>query len=158
MGFLGRLDFYREYGFYVSVRINGTANYRVNKERQAAYDRASLRLKKMTVSEVIDAAISDGIRDKKLVKPLIDSLMRLKDNAASTALMKDYLKPFSDDWENRCDEYVLAIEGLKRIPSIRHKYFDLLKMTSIGVSLIWNEADMQWLNVLLRNVQEEQTH
>ena len=143
MAFLGRLDFYREYGFCVVDRRNLTG-------RQEKYDAAAMRLSELKVSEVIEAAIDDEVRDRDWVRPLIDNLM----NQTMPSLMRDYLKPMSDDWENRCDEYVYAIEALKNIPAINRKYIEQMRVTSIGVPLRWNESELQTLDDRLMRVQE----
>ena len=106
----------------------------------------------MTVSEVISAAMYDGI-EKRMVHRLIDELVMIED-AEKTALICDYLKPFSDDWENQCDKYAQAVEALKQIPVIRRKYIDKLKKTTTVVPLVWVSSELETLNARLMSAQE----
>ena len=155
MAFLGRCDFYREYGFYLrqSVKMNGSYNYWPDTKRQAGCDEASMKLYDLRVSEVIAAASHDGVRYRTFVKPIIDSLVEVL-HQPNMEFLRDYLKQFSDDWDNKCDEYVHTIEGLRRIPTIRRKYLDKLKITSPGSTLIWNESELETLNARLMKIQD----
>ena len=148
MGFLGRLDFYREYGFYVAMRRNEKDV--PDMQKQARYDAASMKLKHLSVSEVIRTAMYDEVNQEEMVRQLINALK----DANETMMMSDYLKTFSDDWENQCDSYVHAIEGLKRIPTIGREYIWNLKMTTGPIPLIWVEAEIKTLESRLLSVQE----
>ena len=151
MGFLGRLDFYREYGFFVARKTEGGV-YKPDEVEQKKNDIASMKLREMKVNEVIRAATDDGFRDRILIKRLIDDWLEGQ-NANQTAFVSTYLKVFSDDWPNQCDKYVEAVEALKQIPSIKVKYFDNLKVKSVS-TLIWMESELNALNERLRAVQQ----
>ena len=135
MAFLGRLDFYREWGFYAV--------------KQKKYDAASRKLQSLTIREVITAAIDDGVMDLNDVKDLVYTLASIQ-HTADNVLMSAYLKPYSDDWENQCDKYLKAIAGLERIPSIRNNYLNDMKMRS--TLLTWQPSDLPALEERLKSV------
>ena len=150
MGFLGRLDFYREYGFF--VQILSMDAYEPDIERQVEFDAASMKLERMTISEVIRAAVADRfvIREHDAVRSLIDSLIRVQ-KQWKIEMMSHYLKIFSDDWEHLCDKYVETVAALEAIPTIKKKYFDGLKTEPL--TLIWMEMELDALDERLRAVQ-----
>ena len=137
MAFLGRLDFYREWGFYAV--------------KQKKFDAASRKLQGLRISEVIRAAIDDGAMDMDNVLDLVHELVKIEDTK-DTVLMSAYLKPLSDDWDSQCDQYLKAIAGLERIPSIRNNYLNDMKMSS--TLLTWNESGLPAVEERLLSVQK----
>ena len=145
MAFLGRLDFFREYGFYVAERT--AAGYVADEEKQAEYDAASKKLYTLKMTDVIRAAGHAYVGQKPFVKRLVNYLKNEKHPEDVT--MSDYLQPFSwyDNWGIECWKYMQAVAGLESIPRIRRQYFDGMKQGK--VQLIWKESELEALDARL---------
>ena len=145
MGFLGRFDFYREYGFYVTPCSAPCV------AQQREFDDSAMKLSKLSVNKVIEVAMDDRVSQRAAVRPLFDDLMGIH-NTNKTVLISQYLKPLTDEWDRLCEKYVQIIEALQQIPSIKRQYFDRLKTNSF--TLVWMPSEMKALEQRLKKVQD----
>ena len=148
MAFLGRLDFYRDWGFYAIRQTE--FGYRGDRKKQAEFDAATRKLRNLRISEVIRAAVDDAVTDQAAVKTLVEALVAIDDPKESVT-MSAYLKQFSDQWDNECHKYLRAIAGLESIPTIRINYLSRMKIRS--TSLIWMKSEMTAVDKRMESVQ-----